>query len=254
MKFAYQIRPWAEEFSRAWQEVADAGYHAVESFSLSQWFPRPSEFRELLDGFGLALAAMECGGEWVVPERAEAERDGAMRQARFLSEVGGEVMVLSGGRRPPEGAPPESFTALADTLTEIGARCRELNLRLCYHPREGTLIEYRDQVSILLDATDPQLVSLCLDTGDMARMGCDPIEVLRTHRERVGHVHLKDLDWHTHQPQVPGAGALNLGEWLADLQSGGYAGWITVELDSSPHPLEDARASKDFLASLGLAV
>ncbi|MBW3622166.1 MAG: sugar phosphate isomerase/epimerase [Armatimonadetes bacterium] len=253
MNLACHIRPWGEDFQVAWEEARQAGFTAVESYCLSQWFPKPEAFREMLGEAGVTLAAMEYGGEWVNPERAAGERDGAERLARFLADIGAPVMVVSGGRRPPKGASLDRYDALSNVMNELGGFCRDLGVRLCFHPREGTLIEYRDQIGLLMEATDPEQVSLCLDTGELARTGSDPIEVLQAYGPRVGHIHLKDLDWSTSAPVVPGKGALNLVGVLEELQNRQYGGWVTVELDRSLHPLEDARAARECLAQQGLA-
>jgi inosose dehydratase len=192
---------------------------------------------------------MECGGEWIAPERAEVERDAAERLARFLSEVGAEVMIVSGGRRPPDGVALDFYASFTAVMSELGSVCREHGLVCCFHPKRGTLIEYRDQIGLLMDGTDPKSVSLCLDTGELALSGCDPIEVLRAYAPRVGHVHLKDLDWNTHRLVAPGQGALELGVFVRELRAKDYPGWITVELAAPVDPVAEGRAALDFLTS-----
>jgi inosose dehydratase len=251
MKVAYHTGPWRETFADSWSGVRDAGFAAVETYCLSQWFEKPGAFKKILDDAGLSLAAMECGGDWIVPARAEIERDAAERLARFLSHMGANAMVVSGGRRPPEGTSVESYDALGAVLSRLGETCRYFGLALCYHPKRGTLVEYRDQIELLMERSDPGLVSLCLDSGDLARAGSDPLEVVKTYGERIRHVHLKDLDWRTHRPVSPGAGSLELAELLKDLDERGFVDWITVELSESADPLADARASLAFLQDHG---
>jgi inosose dehydratase len=249
LKVALHTAPWNERFAEAWAGAREAGYRAVETFCLSQWFGKPSEFRAILDDFGLALAGMECGGEWITPERAAVEQDSGERLARFLAEVGADVMVVSGGRRPKEGVDLESYAAFSEVMSGLGETCRSLGVRLCFHPKRGTIIEYRDQIGMLMDGTDPDLVSLCLDTGELALSGCDPLEVFRAYGPRVGHIHLKDLDWHTHRPVTPGKGALELDVFLEELKAKKYGGWMTVELDQTPDPINEGRTAWELLAS-----
>lgn len=246
MKVALHTAPWNERFAEAWAGAREAGYNAVETFCLSQWFSKPSEFKAILDDFGLSLAAMECGGEWIAPERA-VERDLGERLARFLAEVEADVMVVSGGRRPQEDVALESYATFSEVMSGLGETCRSLGLTLCFHPKRYTIIEYRDQIGILMDGTDPDLVSLCLDTGELALSGCDPLEVLRAYGPRVGHIHLKDLDWHTHRPVTPGKGALELDVFWEELKAKEYGGWITVELDQTSDPINEGRAAREFL-------
>ena len=41
--------------------------------------------------------------------------------------------------------------------------------------------------------TDPKYVSLIYDTGHLTFSGEDPIEILKKHHDRIGHVHLKNV-------------------------------------------------------------
>jgi inosose dehydratase len=109
---------------------------------------------------------------------------------------------------------------------------------------------------------------LCLDVGHYLVGGGDPVEALRTYGERVGHVHLKDVD-----PEVLaglregtvggfgagirqrlftelGAGVLDLDGVLALLAARRYAGWLMVEQDSGwPPPAESAAIGRRVLAA-----
>lgn len=252
MRIACHIAPWGERFTDGQEAIRDSGYGAIESYCLSQWFAKPDAYRDALREAGLELAAMEYGGDWIDPARVETEKQGAELLAGFLAVVGAGIMVVSGGPRPAEGAPLASYDDFTDVMTRLGIDCRDRGVRLCHHPKPCTLIEYRDQIERFMAATDPDAVSLCLDTGDLASAGCDPLEVARSLGNRVGHVHLKDLDWRTHGPVPPGKGALDLRGVLDALRERGYDGWVTVELDRSADPLEAARASRAFVeAAMG---
>ncbi len=43
-----------------------------------------------------------------------------------------------------------------------------------------------------MDAIDPSLVGLCLDTGHFRFGGADPVEAARDYRSIIRHVHIKD--------------------------------------------------------------
>ena len=45
-----------------------------------------------------------------------------------------------------------------------------------------------------LDATDSDLVNLCLDTGHYAYCGGDSVKLIETYGERIGYLHLKQVD------------------------------------------------------------
>ncbi len=62
------------------------------------------------------------------------------------------------------------------------------------HPHADTHIDTPANVARFLDATDPALVSLCLDTGHYAYCGGDSVEAIETFGERIGYLHLKQVD------------------------------------------------------------
>jgi inosose dehydratase len=49
-------------------------------------------------------------------------------------------------------------------------------------------------VERLLQDTDPETVSLCLDTGHISYCGGDNLEIIRAFPDRIGYVHLKQVD------------------------------------------------------------
>lgn len=145
-------------------------------------------------------------------------------------------------------------------------------LRTVLHPHYGTLIETIEATRKLFDRSD---VGLCLDTGHLALVGDDPMEMLSRFRERVRHVHLKDVDaalaarvregtlsYHeaVKQGLYPplGQGHVKFKEIIAELEASGYDGWYVLEQDvalsreptTEAGPLHDARASIDFLNRL----
>src|ERR687887_598451 len=78
-------------------------------------------------------------------------------------------------------------------LPEDGAHVRELadlvsdhGLMLVLHPHVGTLAETAADVEGALAHTD---VPWCLDTGHLLIGGVDPVQFVRDHGERLGHVH-----------------------------------------------------------------
>ncbi|MFE2374450.1 sugar phosphate isomerase/epimerase family protein [Streptomyces sp. NPDC059398] len=81
-------------------------------------------------------------------------------------------------------------------LTErLGREVRErFGLRIVVHPHADTHIDTEENVTRFLDATDPDLVSLCLDTGHYAYCGGDSVRLIETYGERIGYLHLKQVD------------------------------------------------------------
>src|SRR3546814_16229245 len=56
----------------------------------------------------------------------------------------------------------------------------------------GTVVESAGDIHALMGASGPA-VKLLLDTGHATFAGADPVALARRYRERIGHVHCKDL-------------------------------------------------------------
>ena len=67
-------------------------------------------------------------------------------------------------------------------------------MRLQFHPHADSHVETQAQTERFLDETDPRYVSLCLDTGHLAYRHADAAAVIRRYPDRIGYVHIKQMD------------------------------------------------------------
>jgi inosose dehydratase len=80
-------------------------------------------------------------------------------------------------------------------MSELGAYIKtEHDLELVFHSHADSHVRTRDEITRLLDRTDPATVNLCLDTGHLAYYEVDSAELVAEFPERVGYVHLKQVD------------------------------------------------------------
>ncbi|MEU2558737.1 sugar phosphate isomerase/epimerase [Streptomyces longispororuber] len=168
---------------------------------------------------------------------------------------------------------PEQWRRLASQTERLGHEVRErYGLDIVVHPHADTHIDTEENVARFLDATDPALVSLCLDTGHYAYCGGDSVKLIETYGERVGYLHLKQVDpavlaeVRAHDvpfgPAVargvmcePPAGVPALEPVLAAAQKLGVELFAIVEQDMYPcapdEPEPIARRTRAFLRSCG---
>ncbi|MGW5679128.1 sugar phosphate isomerase/epimerase family protein [Streptomyces sp. NPDC003860] len=84
---------------------------------------------------------------------------------------------------------------LTGQTERLGREVRErYGLRIVVHPHADTHVDGEENVARFLDGTDPDLVSLCLDTGHYAYCGGDSVKLIETYGERLGYLHLKQVD------------------------------------------------------------
>src|SRR5215211_2738906 len=271
--------PWR----RVLDETAAAGYDGTELGPLGYLPEDPAELRRELVARELALVA----GYLMVPlHTAEGVTEAlstARRTCELLAEAGASYLVIIQGTTPEReraaGRPGEAaalteaeWATLTAGVHAVARRARDdYGLVPCFHPHAGTHVEFEPEIERLVASTDPELVSLCVDTGHCAYAGVDPVDLYRRHHERVAYFHLKDLRPARLAPrslsfeQAVAAGAFcPLGEGVVDfaalrdaLEEQGFEGWGAVEQDRLPtdaaSPREHAAASLRHLQGVGLA-
>ena len=138
-----------------------------------------------------------------------------------------------------------------------------------YHHHMNSIGEQPDAIRSIMSATDPEAVKMLFDTAHYQQGGGDPVEGIRTYRDRIALVHLKDLE--APVPDTAGSrpasdrfvelgrGRVDLRGVVAALHDIRFGGWLVVELDRVPDPArtpkESAVISKDYLERrLGLPV
>ncbi|MET7703308.1 sugar phosphate isomerase/epimerase [Streptomyces sp. NPDC005485] len=95
---------------------------------------------------------------------------------------------------PPE-LTGEQWAHLTKGMERLGHEVKEtFGLDIVVHPHADTHIDTEAHVERFLDSTDTDLVNLCLDTGHYAYCGGDSVKLIETYGERIGYLHLKQVD------------------------------------------------------------
>ena len=170
------------------------------------------------------------------------------------------VVARCGGGDDPSD---EDVENAARSLDEVLAYCKAHNVKGFHHAHMRTLIETVEDAERLMTAA-PDLW-LLYDTGHMLAAGAagsDPMQVFERDmlRNRIGHVHLKDVhandpaSWNhrtgqfNEEARFAELGAGNMGfdarAALEKLEEVGYDGWVSVELDRPYPPKPPAEAAK----------
>lgn len=201
------------------------------------------------------------------PADADA-RDMLIAHARWyasaLSELGGSILVV----RPTASAwatgrlGDDALDTIAASWDRVGEAVAEFGIRLALHVDFLSALRLGNRLDALLARTDARHVGLAVDTAEFAVAGIDPIDVIRTHRDRVVHVHLKNaaardeddefLMRNAEQHLRRAGGTRRVERWFLELGTQprlvdaeaavralvdiAYDGWIVVESDFSPHP------------------
>ncbi|MBO0701884.1 MAG: TIM barrel protein [Candidatus Dormibacteraeota bacterium] len=241
--------------------VAALGFPGLEPYRqwVTRYLDRPAELRRLLDANGVAMITCSNGGpgqstDFIDPAvRAATIADHVGFAQRFLSEFGCRHFKINLGSRPPGGTTEAQLTAIAEALNDLGREVAALGIRLAPHPHIWGPVERPEEIRRLLELTDPEYVSLTLDTAQVRLGGGDPIELLEGHWDRIVALHWKDTgpgyrSWTGPTPTREehereclykdlGAGGIDFCRIWRLLRERDYRYWITLDLDP-PRPEE----------------
>ncbi|MGI5398826.1 sugar phosphate isomerase/epimerase family protein [Streptomyces sp. CA-135486] len=193
--------PW----QRFLDEVAEAGYEWIE---LGPYGYLPSDAARLTEetarrglkvSAGTVFTGLHHGPAVWGKTWAHVSDIAALTQAMGAEHL---VVIPSFWRDDKTGQvledrtlTPAQWRDLTRQTERLGREVRErYGLRIVVHPHADTHIDSEENVSRFLDATDPELVSLCLDTGHYAYCGGDSVKLIETYGERIGYLHLKQVD------------------------------------------------------------
>ncbi len=252
--FGYASITWQGNDRLAIEDVASSGYRGIQLRSniLPEFGDRPAALKEILDRHGLALVALSSGNMRIDPAVEREDLDAHVKKARFVRALGGSFLQLT-DERPKRAVTADDFKRMGRLLTELGKRTADFGVTVSYHNHMNNLGERPEEVRAVLDAADPKLVKLQLDTAHYQQGGGDPVAAVREYRDRLSFLHIKDLE-----APVPGAtgdlsrsyrfvelgrGKVDLKKVFAALDEIGFSGWAVVELDRVPDPVRTPKES-----------
>jgi len=241
----YTLRDDARrDLERTLGDIAAAGYNDVELLGASNNFGvPPGRIRTILDRNGLRAPSTHVTG---------ASLDDLDRQLADAATLGHQYLVVAS---LPLGEHPtlDDYRYWADRLNESGSRSMKQGVRIGFHNHAEDFkpIKGRVPYDVLVERTDPSVVRLELDTGNLATAGRDPLQYIKRFGSRYWLFHLKDI------PRLGATTDTELGHGVIDFKRL-MAGidhiddkLMFVEQETYPgSPLESARRNYEYLSRL----
>lgn len=192
--------PW----TRYLDEARDAGYAYSELGPFGYLPTDPAIVHEEYAKRGLTLTggtvfvALHKGPQAL--EQAKADCDAEM--AVIGPNGARHVVILPEGYTDFDGrlvANPtltdDEWHALTTGMSELGRYLADRHdAVLVFHTHADSHVGTQEEIERFLDNTDPETVKLCLDTGHVAYCGADNLRIIRDYPDRIGYVHLKQVD------------------------------------------------------------
>lgn len=207
--------------------AARLGFRSAEVFALALWANDPADIDAWLSEHGMTLSAVFLD----LPEDP-ADAAAAAGRAAASAALFGVTRLIVTANGPDFGRAAATVVAAAEACTAAGAR-------LCIHPHQNTAVETAAQAAAVLDATDPEHVWVCVDTGQLLAAGDDPVAFITTAAPRLAAVHLKDVDAGG-RLVAAGTGRLPLARTLDAIDAAVAAGaplrHLTIEVEGYDDP------------------
>ncbi|MDA2806270.1 TIM barrel protein [Nocardiopsis suaedae] len=192
--------PW----NRFLDELAEAGYAWVELGPYGYLPTDPARLADEVGGRGLKVS----GGTVFGALHDDAQWDGMVSTVRKVAgltqAMGAHHLVFippmyrderTGGFTESPTLDDGQWRTLHRNADRLGKLLmEEYGVRLCLHSHADSHIQTQPEIERFLDGTDSEHVSLCLDTGHVAYGGGDAVDLIRRYSERIGYVHIKQMD------------------------------------------------------------
>ncbi|CAL9280725.1 MULTISPECIES: TIM barrel protein [Streptomyces] len=271
-------------YTRFLDELVQAGYEWLELGPYGYLPTDPQRLKAELDARGLKVSGGTAFGALHRPE-AWDEMLAHVRQVAALTAAAGAhhlVFIPPMYRDEKTGAFTESPELTAEQWAGFGRAAdrlgklllEEYDVRLVVHPHADSHIQTQAEIERLLNESDGRYTNLCLDTGHVAYGGGDNLDLIRRFGERVGYVHIKQMD-----PEIlaqvaaedlsfgeavkrgvcvsPPAGVPDPAEVVGELAKLDAELFVIVEQDLYPCapevPLPIAAGTREYLAGCGLS-
>ena len=276
-----EVPGWGKMLStnRVLSEMAQLGLAGTELGAPGFLPTNPDEIDAILEEHKLKL----LGGFTPVVVHDPAERDATMKYVRktieLFKKTGATQLVSSPvytwNWDTPVALTNDEIKHMFKVLDEITLMCKDNGISNVLHPHLMTVVETKSDVERVLDGCD---VDWCLDSGHLAIGGVDILEFAKAAFDRIGHVHLKDVDLSRAQSvlnrsqsimqgvqdglfTVLGKGDVPIIELVTFLENNRYQGWYVIEQDMAitgdlpapgTGPIELVGESLAYLRSISL--
>lgn len=235
-----------------------AGFKSMEAevCMLDTLFPHVEQIREIMERHHMCFAALALPLNWLHATETEEERALANKAITFVKEMGlGCKLALCHLPQKDRSDLESRQNHQIACITEIARRAADEGVATGFHPNSsfGSAFRTREDYDLLLNRVQLTPLGFIPDVGHIAHGGIDPLELIRAYREKVIHIHFKDMSpdgvW-----QSMGQGDIDFPSIVRFLEKTDYDGYVMVEEESALAAVDPDRvtlANGKYVASIG---
>jgi sugar phosphate isomerase/epimerase len=230
---------------RTLQQLAAIGYKNVEHAGYTNrkfYGYAPAEFKKILNDLGMKMPSGHTslsGQHW--NETANDFTD-AWKQTIEDAAIAGQQYVISPWLEEANYKTEDSLKKFMNVFNQCGELCKKNGMMYGYHNHD---FEYTKKFGdktlydLILEYTDPELVTQQLDTGNLYHTGARAQELIKNYPGRFLSMHVKDeikVDkgemGSNYESAILGAGVVGIEEVLALAKSTGGTRHFIIEQES----------------------
>ena len=247
---AFEAVAFKGDFAANAAKIASWGYDGVELAVRDPSLVNAGELERVVIDNGLVVPAIGTGQAWGEEGLSFTSNDPAVRAAaieRISSHVplaahldAVVILGLIRGITPDGQTHEQSMEYLVEAIQQCAAAAEGTGVRFALEPMnryETDLIHTAAEGLELIERVGADNFGLLLDTFHMNIEEPDIGESIKESGDRIFHFHVADSNrWY------PGAGHLDFGAILKDLENTGYQGFVSGEF--MPKPSADVAAER----------
>lgn len=180
---------------------------------------------------GVGIPALVIAEEWDASQESEGERERTDSAFDLADALGAAQIVLvqkSDGRHDLA----ERQRGLMRCLDGIAQRAADRGIGVGFHPNSLETSLFRSpQDYDVLEQILPERVGFAPDLGHVAHEGMDVLETVKRFRERIVHLHVKDM-YENGEWAPTGEGIVDIVGVFRYLSETGFSGWVAFEDES----------------------
>lgn len=239
----YTVRGDMEkDFEGTLRKVADIGYKQVE---FAGYFGRsPADVRAILNRYHLDAPSAHIG----TPAALTKDWEKTLAASKAIGHKYVFVAWVE-----PEHRTLDDYRRYADLFNSAGALARNAGLRFGYHNHDFEFVGSGGKLpyDLLLERTDPKLVTMEMDLFWVTKAGKNPLDYFARYPGRFEAVHVKDMDASPEQHMVDvGKGKIDFARIFAQQKKAGIRYFFVEHDNPAPSAIDSVRSSYQYLEKL----
>ncbi len=234
-----------ENFLGSLHKIAAIGYNSIEAAGYAEgkfYGYAPREYKKVTTDMGL----------FPVSTHTNVDLMGAQRIIDDTLEAGHKYLVVP-SIPSAERTSLDHYKKIADQFNEIGLLCNASGLKFGYHNHafEFDAMEGAIPYEVLLDETQPDLVTMQVDFFWMVYGGGNPMDYFIRYPGRFGLWHIKDMDNKDNKESTEiGSGIIDWPNIFREKEMAGMEYYFLEQEHFKIDPFKSIEQSYKYLANL----